>query len=493
MLKKILTYRLFFLSFFLPCTVLAGNFPAALFPLDRYDQNITHFLSPTDPQYQKQLPQLTQAYQKARFTDFRTHLFSTHRDAASPWSTDFVSRILDKNPGLLDFVKTSLTDYSNQDKPEKYMGYGENFRPHDAAWINAIADNIDLAQFAPPIQYHISHRAIIVKNTLARMLPTHDPHFYSYEIPGQGYPFDNLQASALWVGTPVYILGKTKDGAWSLILSASFVAWIESDAVANTSRAFVARWERFTQSGLVAVTHTQSPILSACCKKFQFTAYVGSVFPFLGEEKNYFKILIPFANAQGNAERIQARIEKKYAAKMPLAATPENFSKLIQTLQNRPYGWGGSYFYNDCSAELQNLYTPFGIWLPRNSSQQNRAGKMIDLQAMSAEKRLAYLMQNGHPLTTIVHINGHVFMYLGNYPNPADHTPMVMSYQNVWGLSPEDGSRRAVIGQSVLLPLLNHYPEDTALNPLTNRQYFQVIYLDQWPDKTQEKMTDLFF
>lgn len=28
------------------------------------------------------------------------------------------------------------------------------------------------------------------------------------------------------------------------------------------------------------------------------------------------------------------------------------------------------YFYNDCTAELKNLFTPFGIWLPRNSGAQ---------------------------------------------------------------------------------------------------------------------------
>ena len=29
-----------------------------------------------------------------------------------------------------------------------------------------------------------------------------------------------------------------------------------------------------------------------------------------------------------------------------------------------PYGWGGMYFYNNCSAELKSLFTPFGFGYP---------------------------------------------------------------------------------------------------------------------------------
>jgi len=472
--------------------VLAENFPAALFPLDNYQQDVDAWLSPQDPQYSKSL--LTPAYQKERLKVFHQHLFSTSSDAASPWSKGFVSQVLNKNPGVLASVKDSLMEYSNQSKSEKNIGCGENFRPHEPTWITAIAGNIDLKQFILPIKYKSENRAIVVKNTYARMLPTRDPHFYSYEIPGQGYPFDNLQASALWAGTPVYIIGKTKDGAWSLVMAPSFIAWIESDTIANASSLFVQRWEKFAKSDLAAVIHTESPITDTYNKKYQLTAYVGSVFPLLKEGSKDWKIWIPLRDVDGNAYIREALIDKKYAARMPLAATPENFSILIKTLQNRPYGWGNSYFYNDCSAELQNLYTPFGIWLPRNSSKQSMSGKMVDLGVSSAEKRLSYLMQNGHPLTTIVYIGGHVFMYLGNYPNPhsADHALMAMSYQNVWGLTPKDGRRRAVIGQSVLLPLLTSYPEDPALNPLINTKRFQVIDLDQWSD-VEHKVTDLFF
>ena len=58
-----------------------------------------------------------------------------------------------------------------------------------------------------------------------------------------------------------------------------------------------------------------------------------------------------------------------------------------------------------------------------------------------------------------------------------------MTYQNIWGLSPEDGSYRSVIGKAVFLQLLKAYPEDLNLASLASREkhpYFQVANLDEW-------------
>lgn len=490
--KYLLT--LFTVFFSLYCfSISAANVPISLFPLANYSQDINVWLSPKDPEYKKLL--LSADYQKKRMDQFYKHTFSTAKNAYSPWSKNFVSTVLDKNPGVLTMQQNALLAFSNQNKKPKNVGYGQNFHPLPEKWIKTIADNIEMSSFNLPIKYRENNRAIVVKNVYARGLPTHDPHFYNFELPGQGYPFDNLQDSALWVGTPVYIITQTKDGAWSLVITPSFISWIDSDAVAKTNKKFIHHWEKGVKSQLVAITTTQTPVIDALSKGFQFSAYVGSVFPLLGEKSPYLKIAIPTKNMDGKAGFREALVNKNNAAKMPLSATPENFSKLIKTLQNRPYGWGNSYFYNDCSAELQSLYTPFGIWLPRNSSKQSIAGKTTDITSDSPEKRLAYLMKNGHRLMSIVYVGGHVFMYMGNYPNPNDkqHALMAMTYQNVWGLPPIDKSRRAVIGQSVFLPLLLSYPEDLTLNTFANGKFFQVINLDQWPDLKNERQDSINF
>jgi cell wall-associated NlpC family hydrolase len=138
------------------------------------------------------------------------------------------------------------------------------------------------------------------------------------------------------------------------------------------------------------------------------------------------------------------------------------------------------YFYNDCSAELQSLYTPFGIWLPRNSAAQKEIGKMVDKSSQNPQERIKYLIENGKKFTTIIYINGHVMLYIGNYPNPNSNTHelIAMTYQTKWGLKPQDDSYRAIIGKSVLLPMLTNYPEDPKLKSLAGEKYFQITYLD---------------
>jgi hypothetical protein len=127
--------------------------------------------------------------------------------------------------------------------------------------------------------------------------------------------------------------------------------------------------------------------------------------------------------------------------------------------------------------------TPFGIWLPRHSSNQVSAGKMVDMSSATEDKRLSYLMENGQRFLTIIYIGGHVVLYVGNYQNPMKASSLMpMTYQNLWGLSPTPSNRRAVIGKSVLFPLLQQYPEDTSLSSLANHKFFQVSYLNQLPN-----------
>ena len=227
---------------------------------------------------------------------------------------------------------------------------------------------------------------------------------------------------------------------------------------------------------------------------FLLLAYVGSVFPGNAVASG-IELMIPAIDADRHAVMKKAVVSSDYAALMPVVASPYHFANLMRTLVGRPYGWGSMYFYNDCSAELKSFLTPFGIWLPRHSSSQVTVGKMVDMSSASPNKRLAYLMENGRKFLTIVYIGGHIVMYVGNYPNPdKSGSAMAMTYQNVWGLRPHENSRRAVIGKSVLFPMLLEYPEDSSLVSLAAKKYFQVSYLNELPASSllqQEQTIDL--
>ncbi len=163
---------------------------------------------------------------------------------------------------------------------------------------------------------------------------------------------------------------------------------------------------------------------------------------------------------------------------MPLTASPKNLVKIINQLKNRPYGWGDAFFFNDCSQEMKSLFTPFGIWLPRNSAQQAKLSSTLDLSKNNIDERINLLKEKGHPLMTIIYIGGHVMLYIGN-KDINNNRAAAITYQNMWGMYPENRDKRYVIGQSLFFPLLKHYPEKPDASSPAGKPNFKLIYLDE--------------
>lgn len=471
--QKITSSLVGIVSIFIVSVSYADQDLISVFPLNNYDQTVSTWINPNNPDFDK--PLLSVDMQQKRLDIFYDHYFGS----LSPWNPNYVNQVLRQTtPNDLKTIEQSLiSNISNDGKPDDQIGYGENFRPHPKEWIEGIASNINISQF-DGLTYQMNNRGIAIDNLHARALPTDDVHFYNSKLAGQGYPFDNLQISALWAGTPVYIVGESRDHAWMLVITPDYIGWVNSRGIARTDNTFIDTWTKAAKNKLAAITHTKTGIVDVK-GKFLLLAYVGSVFP--GKtNSDGMQIMVPVADADHNAVIKNANISPENAAIMPIAATPHHFANMMTTMIGRTYGWGSMYFYNDCSAELKSLYTPFGIWLPRHSSDQVTVGKMTDMTSASQDKRLAYLMENGQRFLTIVYIGGHVVMYVGNYtdPNKKD-SQMAMTYQNIWGLTPNPSVRRAVIGQSVLFPMLLQYPEDTNLVSLAGKKYFQVADLNQ--------------
>lgn len=461
--------------------------PIEIFPLQHYDQNVDTWLNPNAPDYNK--PLVERHYQKTRLKDFYNHLYSTDKDAKSPWTPNCLSRYLN-NQEILNIQKYWVKFFDNRYNNGNKIGFGPNFRPYDKTWIDNITLNMDLDQFKKINGFKNENRAILVNNTFLRALPTHDPIYYHFSLPGEGYPFDRLQMSNLWIGTPLYIIGQSKDKNWFFVSNGDIFGWVESDAIAIVDDAFIACWQKTAKKNMLAITKTETLVKFSSRKNNDvFKTYVGTVFPLQAKGYDYYKILFPIKHTDGKAKITKAYIKKSDAALMPLVATPQNFSKLIKTLQGRPYGWGGYNFYNDCSLELKYLFTPFGFWLPRHSATQQDAGKTVDISEKTVAERLKYLKENTLPMMTIISYQGHVLMYLGHHANPHDQNEpaVAMTYQSMWGLHSQDESKRYVIGQTVLFPLLKTFPEEPTINPQCNAASFKIIHLDQWPSIKQSQ------
>ncbi len=476
-----MTFRNVIIIFFCALTSCAKeNMVATKFPLNNYNQEVSYWISQNNPTYSK--PLVSYHFQLQHKNELYQHLYGIN----SPWNSKYVINILShaREDNIVTIELENISHFDNRNNAPEEIGYDTNYHPHTAAWINAIRANIKLHYPA----YSPKYFAIATDNLLLRALPTDDPSYYHYKIPGQGYPFDNLQLSAVWAGTPLYVITTSRDRMWALVISPDFIGWVKNNNIAYVSKNFIADWKYAAKQYLFAVTKTNARITDQH-NQYRFTAYIGSVFP--GDNENHhLRMMIPIRDATQTAHLTYVPIENNIAQSIPLTATPEHFANLMDELIERPYGWGNLNFHNDCSAELKNLFTPFGIWLPRHSSNQLYVGKEIDLTSLSSQQRLSYLMQNGHPLMTIVYVGGHVFLYVGTFTDQ-NNKPFAMTYQNLWGLSPHPATRRAVIGQSVLFPLQLSYPEDKELISQAGRKHFQLSYLDQKPDINLSEKMDL--
>ncbi|HHH31751.1 MAG TPA: hypothetical protein ENK57_25845, partial [Polyangiaceae bacterium] len=90
-----------------------------------------------------------------------------------------------------------------------------------------------------------------------------------------------------------------------------------------------------------------------------------------------------------------------------------------------PYGWGGKDGGRDCSRFVMDVFSSFGLRLPRHSGGQAKAGSMvIDVTPVtSAREREALLDAAQDRGIVLLHFPGHVMLYLGR--NEAGR-PMVM-------------------------------------------------------------------
>jgi hypothetical protein len=160
-------------------------------------------------------------------------------------------------------------------------------------------------------------------------------------------------------------------------------------------------------------------------------------------------VMVPARDVMGQAVIRYAHIAQRDALPAPLAPTPDNFAALANRMLGEPYGWGGLYTDRDCSATLMDLMAAFGVYLPRNSSQQAKLGWVEPLDGEDDAAKKARLLKEGVPFLTLVRKPGHIMLYIGS----KEGEPVVL--QTIWGLKTRRGEieGRRIIGRTVISTL----------------------------------------
>lgn len=319
--------------------------------------------------------------------------------------------------------------------------FGENKRPRDPAWLAGLVADARLQEYPA-----LDQPGVVTRNSSLRLLPSQRPVYRDFSQAGQGYPFDLLQVSAIWAGSPLRILHVSADQAWYLVQSSFALGWIPVLDVARLGQRSAVNYSQYRFVAIIQDKVTVQDSLG----NYLFTAHMGSLFPLLQASKHKFEALVPARDAQGRAVWSSAVFSMDQARIFPVQFGAFQIATLASGLLGQSYGWGGLYENRDCSAMIKDLFAAFGIWLPRNSKQQANTGQVVDLADMDPGDKLRAISEKARPMATLIYVPGHIMLYLGSYQGQ----PAVL--HNMWGLRSRDfwgREGRRVIGETVITSL----------------------------------------
>ncbi len=409
----------FLLLILLLLPILLPPWPAAagIGDLENLPQDVSAYLAPAESR--QDLPLWPD--QKALAADYLTRYFA-------PWDGGKWVRPRADAFWIIDWLKGNQL-------------FGENRLPLPPSFLENL-----VRQAAVETYPSLDLRGITIRDADVRALPTHRPGFRDFAIPGEGFPFDYFQNSALAANTPLRIRHRSLDGSWLYVEAGAVYGWLPADEVALVDDAFV---HSFRAAAPLVLIRDAVPI-SDTAGIFRFTGRLGAVLPMAKAVPGGYRVLIAAADADRRAVLRKATLAAAAAAPFPLAGTPSNFAAVANRLLGQMYGWGGLYGDRDCSATLRDLFAVFGLYLPRNSARQAETGRAIPLDKLTPEEKERVILREAVPLRTLLWMNGHVMLYLGNYRGQAAvlHT--------FWGVRTRDDrgdEGRIIVGRTVITTL----------------------------------------
>lgn len=281
------------------------------------------------------------------------------------------------------------------------------------------------------------HWAYIVKPCDQRILPTAEPLYRN----ATDTAIDRLQNNAMDMATPVVVLHESVDHEWFYVMSPYSDGWVKAESVALCPLEQMERfeaWTPFVISTAAKVDLFADPLL----RRHIATIQMGTKLPLLGEaDGGTLEVLVPARSEGGWCVFDAAYVSVSQVHKGFLPYTPRNAITQAFRLLNTPYGWGGMYGEQDCSRFVQEIFACFGISLPRNSTQQGKAGRLVAAfdRTFDRERRREILLAEARGGITTLQLPGHIMLYLGD----ADGVPYAIHDLHAY-TEPVEGEERLV-------------------------------------------------
>jgi hypothetical protein len=334
----------------------------------------------------------------------------------------------------LSAIKWPFRSYTSKNS------FGENLQPLESSFFTSLYENANFEAYGS-----LNQNAITLGYTNIRLFPSDKPLFKDPLVAGEGFPFDYVQNSSVAANKPLFVSHYSKDRQWVYVFSSFASGWIKTNEFVFLDKTYTDRIQNaqqifFTKEGVALFDKENTFLLSS---------RIGVSLPLIEESDTKYKVLVIASSKKMQPLFLQVEIDKNIAEKDFLTFTKANMTQIIQEVFGSKYGWGGMFEERDCSSMIRDIFTPFGIWLPRNSYQQSRVGKIFSLEELSDDAKLAFIKKEGVPFKTLLYKKGHIVLYVGTYNND------VVILHNTWGIKTKDGEKegRIIIGKTLFSTL----------------------------------------
>ena len=331
--------------------------------------------------------------------------------------------------GSVQLSKGSATWQFKYAKEKTYRSDGQLI---PKSWYNYEIANSNFSNFQT-----LNIPAITTHHTNLRLFPSSRGIYYDPNRAGEGFPFDYSQNSSVHINTPVMVSHYSQDKLWVYAQAPFASGWIKVEDIAFVESNF----QEAFQNGHYAITVKDNLNLSDDNGESSLVK-MGSIFPIDPKTKKY---LIAKKDEKGFAKIEKVTVNDiDIIAYKPIKFNPSNIAYISKQLVGEPYGWGGKEKCRDCSALTQDFFSPFGIYLPRNSRQQANSGnEFVSLRGLDAKEKKETILSYAKPFRSMLFVPGHITLYLGE----KDGEPIIL--HNYWGVRLNDGSKR-VMGRAII-------------------------------------------
>ncbi len=291
----------------------------------------------------------------------------------------------------------------------------------------------------------LNKKAISLSYLNLRSFPTQKPLYRDPSRAGEGFPFDYLQNSGVHANEPLFVSHLSEEGDWAYVFTSYATGWVPLRKISFVSDKVTESWQNARQVEILDEFYPVKDLQG----RFVFYGRVGMRLPIVSIETEHYVALAITPGRNHSAIYTQVKIPFEVGHEGQLLLNSSNFEKTVDLMLRSNYGWGGLFQERDCSSMLRDLYAPFGLWLPRNSSEQAKIGKVISLEHLTLEQKRVTIIKEGIPFETLLYKQGHILLYLGVYKGE------IAVLHNAWGVKTlQNGVEgRKIVGKTVITSL----------------------------------------